>query len=418
MRVVDGKIVSDEPVLMTERHLPKPPDVQLVPEELEGVSEAAIDVYERFVNRDDVFAEQQTTGAYLPVARPITHEDVQAHLDGDKSYGTYVIDPADQTCKYVCFDLDINDEIALATLCGLVEAMVIRTSEGDMDSINSLLCEFSGNKGYHVWVFFDTPIRADIVRRWVSALFTDSWRETASEYGWPGELEVFPKQDEVAEGGYGNLVKLPLGIHQVSQQRSEIIGCRNWARDLLDVRGLDSQDVIAYVENLPPEEKSHRRDRREPTGDYPASPFACIDLIMHEGVGSGYRDNAMFHLALYLYGHGIEQDIAEDIALRANERFEPPLEERAVLSKVRSAYTGRYEGARCGSDWLAEICPGPCNEGWRVARTQSGGLSNAQVSSPVEVEVTSVSKTKGRTRIKVSHPDAENEATFIIGRGR
>lgn len=418
MRVVDGKLVSDEPALMTERHLPKPPDVELVPEELEGVSEDAIDVYERFVNRDDVFAEQQATGAYLPVPRPIDYGDVQAHLDGDKSYGTYVIDPENQTVSYVVFDLDINDEVALATLCGLVESMVIRTTQGDMDSIQSLLCEFSGNKGYHVWVFFDEPIAAHTARRWVSAAFTNSWKEAANENGWPGELEVFPKQDEVAEGGYGNLVKLPLGIHQVSQQRSRIVGCRNWPTDLLDLRGLPSEDVNRFVADLPPEEKSHRRERREPTGDYPASPFACIDLIMHEGVGSGYRDNAMFHLALYLYGHGIEQDIAEDIALRANERFDPPMEERAVLSKVRSAYTGRYEGARCGSDWLAEICPGPCNEGWRVAQTKSGGLSNAQVSTPVEVEVTAVSKSKGRTRIKVSHPDAENEATFVIGRGR
>ena len=32
------------------------------------------------------------------------------------------------------------------------------------------------------------------------------------------EIEVFPKQDEVNEGGFGNLLRLPLGVHRRTGQ--------------------------------------------------------------------------------------------------------------------------------------------------------------------------------------------------------
>lgn len=380
------------------------------------MTDTAQRVFDLFTHRADVYAEQQTSGAYYPQTQQFTPDHVAEHLAGFASYGTYVIRPEDNTVSYIVFDLDITDEVALATIAGLAEAMLLKATGGDLDSHKALLCEFSGNKGYHVWLFFDEPIPAAEARRWVSAEFMPSWREAAHENGWPGDLEVFPKQDNVPENGYGNLVKIPLGVHAVSQRSSEILGYREWASSVLEVVPVSSRLVRERVAELPTPAPSPARSRPSRGGDGPASPFACIDFIQHEGVGKGHRDNAMFHLALYLYGHGIGQEYAEDICLDANEHFDPPMDERAVRHKVRSAYTGRYEGARCGTGWLEEICPGPCNAGWRVARTQSGGLSNAQVSSAVEVEVAEVTKAAGKTRIRVVHPDAENAATFVIGR--
>jgi hypothetical protein len=238
------------------------------------------------------------------------------------------------------------------------------------------------------------------------------WREAAEPMGWPLDVEVFPKQDTVDEGGYGNLVKLPFGIHAVSGNRSEVVGYQGWAKSVDEVVPLDA-GLLPAVE--PPVKEAQRgggeRSTR-PAGSGPASPFPCVDEIMRQGVGRGHRDNAMFHLALYYYGHGIDQDVAEQLCLRANEHFDPPMRESEVTHKVRSAYRGRYESARCGAGWLADICPGPCRSGWSVAKSEAAGGSLARAEEGTTVEVNVISVDRGRRVVRVGHPDAENQPAF------
>jgi hypothetical protein len=368
-----------------------------------------------FVHRPDVFAEQQPNGAYFPVTRPLTDMDVEEHLAGMASYGTYVINPDGQTVKYIVWDLDILDEDAADTLCEVVERMVRVVSTWPWS--DGLLREFSGNKGTHVWLFLAEPVPAEKVRRWVAADFTPKWTEVAAEKGWPGAIEVFPKQDAVLPGGYGNLVKLPLGVHRVSGARSEIVPCQDWPNSVDEVVPLPVHLVPDRERLLPSPTRRERGRAGGVSTAGPASPFPCVDHIMREGVGSGYRDRAMFHLALYCYGHGLDEDLASEVCNRANENFDPPLEPSEVDSKVRSAYRGTYESATCGSDWLAEICPGPCRTGLHVRHVPAGGeLRKAVVGDSLNVEVVRTQADEGRKRITVRHPDADNTPTFITSR--
>ena len=55
-------------------------------------------------------------------------------------------------------------------------------------------------------------------------------------------LEVFPKQDRLTGKGYGNLVKLPLGVHRVSGRRSRFVG----------PRGQTDEDQLAWLRTLRP----------------------------------------------------------------------------------------------------------------------------------------------------------------------
>lgn len=380
-----------------------------------------IDVFmDLFVNRADVFAEQQPDGSYFPVRSRLTADDVAEHLSGMASYGSYVIDPANQCVTYVCWDLDIMDEEAADMLCSLVEQMVrspdiLPPRPGAWD--NCTLREFSGNKGTHVWLFFDAPVHAEKVRRWVAADFMPAWVEVANEKGWPAALEVFPKQDTVPEGGFGNLVKLPLGVHRVSGARSEIVGCRGWPTEITGVVPLPASLVPDRTVAVGMTRRhGERAGRGQGTG--PATPFPCVDTIMREGVGQGQRDRAMFHLALYCYGHGLDQDLALEVCNRANENFQPPLRASEVTAKVASAYRGTHESASCGADWLAAICPGPCRTGWHVRRNAVGGeLAHAATGSTVEVEVVGTHAEEGRKRVTVRHPDADNTPTFLVTRG-
>jgi hypothetical protein len=356
-----------------------------------------------FVHRSDVYAEQQPNGAYFPVRRPITDDELEEHLGGMASYGTYVIRPEDNTVKFIVFDLDNFIALDYEHLLASVEGMV--------PDPRCLLVESSGRKGFHVWLFLAEPIPAARARAWVNAEFFPRW----NNYGGSYNLEVFPKQDTVDEGGFGNLVKLPLGRHAVSGNWSEFIdpGSHSWPSSVEGVVPLDVSLIPEAPEPVPTPAGSAQRERSE--GDGPSTPFPCIDQILYEGVGTGYRDNAMFHLALYLYGHGIPEDLAEDLCLRANENFDPPLSQREVKTKVHSAYRGRFASARCGTDWLRDICPGPCKGGWHVLNTQEGDLRTADVGDGVEVEIVRRVKDGHITRLTLGHPDAQNTPTMIVG---
>lgn len=388
-----------------------------------------------FVHRDDVFAEQQESGAYFPVQSQLSELEVSEHLAGFASYGVYVVLPELQlpirdandgsgishvetirnTVKYVVFDLDTHDEEAQEFLQECCRALVRGNASSlalGTDGFPMLLLERSGNKGSHVWLFFSEPISAAKVRRWLERDFWPRWQEEATQNRWP--LEVFPKQDEVATGGFGNLVKLPLGRHAVTGNFSEFVAYDGWASGIEGVVPLPSE-LVPEVATASVAGRGVSSSRLvQQAGDGPASPFPCVNHIQREGVGKGYREMAMFHLALYWYGHGLDQDQAEEVCNRANENFDPPLTASELRKAVRTAYTGRYAGAKCGTDWLRDVCPGPCQGGWAVFKPSEGSsLKRAEPGSALEVEVVRVTKGDGVTRVQVRHPDSSNAPTLL-----
>lgn len=380
---------------------------------------------ELFLHRQDVFAVQNPNGSYMPIRRPITDDEIAEHLAGFASYGTYVIDPATkqirleegeklvpQSVKYIVFDLDTYDEDAQEHLCACVEDLLRSVRFATRQCV---MYESSGGKGTHVWLFFSAPLPARQVRAWIERDFMPAWIQQPEGIRWP--LEVFPKQDAVEEGGFGNLVKLPLGVHAVSGKKSEFLPRQGWASSVDEVVPLDSS--LIPVVNPPHRSGDPRTGGAIGQGghggpDGPQSPFPCIDAIQNEGVGKGNRDNAMFHLALYCFGHGVPEDLAEEMCLRANENFDPPMSDGDIRDKVRSAYRGRYQSARCGTDWLRDICPGPCKGGWKVLSTQEGDLRTADVGDAVEVEVVRKTREGGRLRLTLGHPDADNTPTMVV----
>lgn len=367
-----------------------------------------LDLYKRlFLHRTDVFAEQQPDGAYYPVRRPITDDDIAEHLAGFASYGTYVIRPEDQTVKYVLFDLDTHEESALERLKECCGRLALHVHPDDPDARESLLLERSGNKGWHVWMFFDAPLPARQVRAWLENAFYPAW----SQGCWP--LEIFPKQDTVEAGAFGNLVKLPLGRHAVSGNFSEFVPVQGWASVIDEVVPLPAH-LVPAAEVVAPSDEGDLRGRPAPqAGSAPSTPFPCIDLALNGPVGQGYRDRMIHRLALYLFSHGMAEDLAEEQCLRANTNYDPPLPERDVRLKVKSAYRGRQKGAGCNTqDWLRDICPGPCDL-VRVAGSP-GALHRAQTGSAVSVDVLDRTYSDGKVRLKLGHPDADNTPTLIV----
>jgi hypothetical protein len=298
--------------------------------------------------------------------------ELEEHLAGFASYGVYVIDPEMQyldgltqavvpvqhTVKYVLFDLDTYTESSFEKLKRCCEAFAsfVRLGAGmhDPDVFKCLLAENSGGKGYHVWLFLDRPLPAAQVRAWVRDGFMPLWEEAIGKFTSMHPLEIFPKQDTVDEGGFGNLVKLPLGVHAKAGNKSYFVGVQGWAESVDSVQELDADLVPAYTPPAPHEVEAGGGLRTEDD----LTPFACVSKVLREGAPSGCRDNAMFHLAAYAKGTGLPEDLVLEWCERANQMFDPPLRDREVRTKVKSAFKGNAPQASCKADWLEGFCPG------------------------------------------------------------
>lgn len=181
-----------------------------------------------FQGRRDCFARQwadkknQKQG-YVPVRRPMSKNDVDEHLRGIKTYGIYLLGE-DSNVRVAVLDADVNKKIRGKGLSPADKGGIKRERDYMHRRILELsrrdfgpepLKEFSGGKGYHFWFFFAQPISAATARK--------SLQGVASQISGDLEffnLEVFPKQDRLKGKGFGNLVKLPLGVHRLTGRPS------------------------------------------------------------------------------------------------------------------------------------------------------------------------------------------------------
>lgn len=369
-----------------------------------------LDTYrDLFVHRSDVYAVQSKQGHYMPAGRghmeydntfkpeeghwvydeywPLTDDEIAEHLAGFASYGVYVIEPnqllehpdlLENSVGYLVFDLDTYSPEAYEWLVACLEKLVgfARANAGLAPNRRCLLMENSGGKGFHAWLFLSEPVAASRVRRWVARDFLPMWQERADAFdGTP--LEIFPKQDEVAEGAFGNLVKLPLGTHAKSGRKSEFVPVQGWASDVNNVQRLESS-LVPDLPNLQGGEGSTRTGTPSGQGSNPA-PFACISQIIEAGAPQGCRDKAMFHFAHYASGTGLPEDLVEEWCERVNEGFSPPLRLNEVRTKVRSASAMNAPHPGCNADWLRGFCPGGerCFAPWNEDKPARAGTVEA-----------------------------------------
>jgi hypothetical protein len=192
------------------------------------------EVLERFLalfsGREDCFARQWAdrgagTQGYVPVRRPMSTTDVLDHISGRKTYGIYLL-RHDSTVKTAVIDADLVSRLRSGKVTPQDRDLVNREKRYLLTRIPELsrekglpcLVEFSGGKGFHFWYLFAGPVPAPQARSALQAIA----RRVAPDFTC-FNLEVFPKQDQLAGKGFGNLVKLPLGIHRFSGRPSHFL---------------------------------------------------------------------------------------------------------------------------------------------------------------------------------------------------
>lgn len=210
-------------------------DVSLAPfAKLRQRREAIQRYLDLFSGREDCFARQwvdrsEGKQGYVPVRRPMEEQDVEEHLSGKKTYGIYLL-RSDSNVQAAVIDADINAGFRNRRLSGEDRSLIMRersymfTRIGDLAKEAGLVpaVEFSGGKGFHFWFFFETPVAAGKARRPLVQIARTLGKDLNAFH-----LEVFPKQDNLSGKGFGNLVKLPLGVHRLTGKRSYFIECRD-----------------------------------------------------------------------------------------------------------------------------------------------------------------------------------------------
>jgi superfamily II DNA or RNA helicase len=155
----------------------------------------------------------------------------------------------DETCCFLATDFDKRtwqeDAAAFLETCQThnVPAVLERSRSGN---------------GGHVWIFFSQPTPAKVARRLASYLLTRTM-EQRPEIGFDSYDRFFPSQDTLPQGGFGNLIALPLQKGPRAQENSVFVNEKfepyedQWAF-LSSIRRLDLIEIEAILTEVTEDE--------------------------------------------------------------------------------------------------------------------------------------------------------------------
>jgi hypothetical protein len=131
---------------------------------------------------------------------------IQRHLEGRITTGLYAINPQTQTSKWIVIDADHD---------GARFDLLTLQLGFQQDGIETLLEQ--SRRGGHLWVLLAEPLPARLCRLYV--LNVAHRLNIAVKRDTSDGIEVFPRQNELESGEFGNAIRGPLGIHRASMQR-------------------------------------------------------------------------------------------------------------------------------------------------------------------------------------------------------
>lgn len=175
---------------------------------------------------------------------PLTDQVIEAHLQGQHIVGLYPMQK-DESCSFLAVDFDKEnwqrDVLAFIQVCK------------SHDIPYSLERSRSGNGG-HVWFFFSEKMDSSLARKLGFSLLSKTL-EVRHEAGMDSFDRMFPNQNTLPKGGFGNLIALPLQRHAGLSGNSLFVDDSftpypdQWMY-LSTVQKLSKNVVVTFLKNL------------------------------------------------------------------------------------------------------------------------------------------------------------------------
>lgn len=279
-----------------------------------------------FTGREDMFS-METIGyggkrqtELQPV--PLSDQKVLEHLQGTITIGTYIQRP-NSTVKYMVIDVDVSKKIMLQTerespvfrsyldqaWNRAVEIRKILESFG----MNGYI-EYSGCRGYHVWILFTEWIPVRYVNMFTDIIEHRLEKNTIDDIS----VEYFPNKTRIKAGKYGQVIKFPYGRHVRTGEQSYFI-----AQDGSPIVELDlfldslSKNTLNAVKKVLAKNSGIKEKMQDKIVDANLEVFGeledgvkevlsqcnLIRYLCQKAVKTGYLTHAERLSVLYVFGH-------------------------------------------------------------------------------------------------------------------
>ncbi|MBI4824940.1 MAG: DEAD/DEAH box helicase family protein [Nitrospirae bacterium] len=211
---------------------------------------------------------------------PLSDDVVRKHLEESIIIGVYPM-LENETCYFLAVDFDKQnwqeDAKAFLTTCrsNNIPASLERSRSGN---------------GGHVWIFFSETVSASLARQLGSYLITETMSQR-HELEMKSYDRLFPNQDTLPKGGFGNLIALPLQKAPMEKGNSIFLDddlipySDQWAY-LSEVKKLSLKDIQSFVEqvtrgkdimdiNMSQTDEEVRPWERSPSGSHKFEKLSC-----------------------------------------------------------------------------------------------------------------------------------------------
>lgn len=270
-------------------------------------------------HQNQLFALQSTDGKAYPLQKGFLSPDlVQQHLEGKITLGARLLQQGTNTAKCGAIDIDVPRDAST-----LPEALAITRKIQDAASARGLnaYLEFSGARGFHVWLFANQPVPG---KTWIPAL-----KNLAAAAGFQAK-EIFPYGE--TSDRETKSIKLPGGINRKSGKHCGFIPDEpEWSEGLPTVPQNQAAIMADFVQNpagaiaalaaeaIAPEPNGKTVAHQEAKSDtsrfesfHPDEHPACIRYLLAHGAPT---DEDYNHTNITLARYALSRKLDDDAAL-------------------------------------------------------------------------------------------------------
>lgn len=161
---------------------------------------------------------------------PLDERAIEAHLRGTHTLGVYAIG-TDDTCRFLAADFDGD---------GWKDDVLAYREAAERIGVTAAIERSRSGNGAHAWIFFAEPVPAVAARR-LGTILVAKASALRPTLGLSAYDRLFPNQDTLPVGGFGNLIALPLA--KDPRQHGNTL--------LVDAQMEAFEDQWAYLAGLP-----------------------------------------------------------------------------------------------------------------------------------------------------------------------